>query len=61
MALKQGRFCRMMSGNIDIEEVMRMGPFYDIYCLVENDFIVDTDDNAHKLLDATPYLHAVQR
>jgi hypothetical protein len=24
---------------------MRMGPFYDIYCLVENDFIVDTDDN----------------
>ena len=34
---------------------MRMGPFYDIYCLVENDFIVDTDDNAHKLLDAAPY------
>ena len=51
-------FVRMMSGSIDfvgIEEVMRMGPFYDIYCLVENDFIVDTDDNAHKLLDATPY------
>ena len=40
---------------VGIEEVMRMGPFYDIYCLVENDFIVDTDDNAHKLLDATPY------
>src|SRR5688500_20099755 len=51
-------FVRMMSGSIDfvgIEEVMRMGPFYDIYCLVENDFIVDTDDNAHKLLDATQY------
>jgi hypothetical protein len=51
-------FVRIMSGNIDfvgIEEVMRMGPFYDIYCLVENDFIVDTDDNAHKLLDAAPY------
>ena len=51
-------FVRMLSGSIDfvgIEEVMRMGPFYDIYCLVENDFIVDTDDNAHKLLDATPY------
>ena len=47
-----------MSGSIDfigIEEVMRMGPFYDIYCLVENDFIVDTDDNAHKLLDSAPY------
>ena len=51
-------FVRLLSGNIDfvgIEEVMRMGPFYDIYCLVENDFIVDTDDNAHKLLDAAPY------
>jgi hypothetical protein len=51
-------FVRILSGNIDfigIEEVMRMGPFYDIYCLVENDFIVDTDDNAHKLLDAAPY------
>ena len=51
-------FVRLLSGNIDfvgIEEVMRMGPFYDIYCLVENDFIVDTDNNAHKLLDAAPY------
>ena len=51
-------FVRLLSGNIDfvgIEEVMRMGPFYDIYCLVENDFIVDTDDSAHKLLDAAPY------
>jgi hypothetical protein len=51
-------FVRILSGNIDfvgIEEVMRMGPFYDIYCLVENDFIVDADDNAHKLLDAAPY------
>jgi hypothetical protein len=51
-------FVRLMSCNVDfvgIEEVMRMGPFYDIYCLVENDFIVDTDDNAHKLLDAAPY------
>ena len=29
-------FVRLMSGNIDfvgIEEVVRMGPFYDIYCL----------------------------
>jgi hypothetical protein len=51
-------FVRMMSGYIDfigIEEVVRMGPFYDIYCLVENDPIVDTDDNAHKLLDTMPY------
>ena len=51
-------FLRVVSGNVDflgVEDVMRMGPFYDIYCLVENDFIVDTDDNAHKLLDAAPY------
>jgi hypothetical protein len=51
-------FVRLLSGNIDfvgIEEVVRMGPFYDIYCLVENDFIVDNDDNAHKLFDAAPY------
>jgi hypothetical protein len=51
-------FLRLMSGNVDfvgIEDVMRMGPFYNVYCLVENDFIIDTDDNAHKLLDASPY------
>jgi len=44
-------FVRMLSGSIDfigIEDVMRMGPFYDIYCLVESDFIVDTDENAHE-------------
>ena len=51
-------FVRLMSGNIDfvgVEEVVRMGPFYDIYCLIENDFITDSDDNSHKLLDAAPY------
>ena len=56
--LNRDGFVRIMSGSIDfvgIEEVVRMGPFYDIYCLVENDFIVDADDNAHKLLDSAPY------
>jgi hypothetical protein len=51
-------FLRVASGNVDflgVEDVMRMGPFYNVYCLVENDFIVETDDNAHKLLDAAPY------
>ena len=51
-------FVRMLSGSVDyigIEEVVRMGPFYNVYCLVENNFIVDTDDNAHGLLDASPY------
>ena len=56
--LNRDGFVRMLSGNIDyvgIEDVMRMGPFYNVYCLVENDFIIDADDNAHKLLDAAPY------
>ncbi|HXV46874.1 MAG TPA: hypothetical protein VD736_09395 [Nitrososphaera sp.] len=51
-------FLRLMSGSVDyvgIEDVVRMGPFYNIYCLVENDFIIEADDNAHKLLDASPY------
>ena len=46
------------SGNVNyigIEEVVRIGPFYNIYCLVESDYVIDTDDNAHKLLDAWPY------
>ena len=56
--LNRDGFLRMMSGNVDfvgIEDVMRMGPFYNVYCLVENDFVTDADDNAHKLLDAAPY------
>jgi hypothetical protein len=51
-------FLRVASGNVDflgVEDVMRMGPFYNVYCLVENNFVVETDDNAHKLLDAAPY------
>ena len=51
-------FLRIATGNVDfvgIEDVMRMGPFYNVYCLVENDFIFEADDNAHKLLDAAPY------
>jgi hypothetical protein len=51
-------FLTITSGNVDfvgVEDVTRMGPFYNVYCLVENDFIVETDDNSHKLLDATPY------
>ncbi|MEP0826743.1 MAG: hypothetical protein HRF40_14815 [Nitrososphaera sp.] len=51
-------FLRIASGNVDfvgIEDVMRMGPFYNVYCLVENDFIFETDENAHNLLDASPY------
>jgi hypothetical protein len=51
-------FVRMLSGNVDfigVEEVVRMGPFFNVYFVVENDFIIEADDNAHKLLDAGPY------
>ena len=51
-------FLRVMTGNVDyvgIEDVVRMGPFFNVYCLVENDFVFELDDNAHNLLDATPY------
>ncbi|HKU50308.1 MAG TPA: hypothetical protein VJP79_10175 [Nitrososphaera sp.] len=56
--LNRDGFVRMQSGNVDyvgIEEVVRMGPFFNVYCIVENDFIVEADENAHKLLDAGPY------
>ena len=56
-------FVRMLSGNVDylgVEEVVRMGPFFNVYCIVENDFIVEADDNAHKLLDASPYYELLE-
>ena len=40
---------------IGIEDVMRMGPFYNAYCIIENRHIIEDDYNAHKLLDAEPY------
>ncbi len=51
-------FVTMQGGNVDyigIEEVVRMGPFFDVRCIVANDFVADNDDNAHNLLDASPY------
>lgn len=51
-------FIRVLNGYIDyigIEDIVRMGPFYNVYCLVENHNVLDTDDNAHKLLNAGPY------
>jgi hypothetical protein len=61
--LNRDGFVRMLSGNVDylgVEEVVRMGPFFNIYCVVENDFIVEADENAHKLLDASPYFELLE-
>jgi len=51
-------FVTMQGGNVDyvgIEEVVRMGPFFDIRCIVANDFVADNDENAHNLLDSSPF------
>src|SRR5919199_6169084 len=53
-----GGFVKIFNGNIDyigIEEVVRIGPFFNVYCLIENQHITENDDDAHKLLDAYPY------
>jgi hypothetical protein len=39
---------------IGMEEVMRMGPFFDIYCLLKNLNIIDSDRNAHELVSCYP-------
>lgn len=39
---------------IGIEEVMRMGPFFDIFCLVKNLSIASSDRNAHELVSCYP-------
>ena len=51
-------FITMEQGNIDfigIEEIVRMGPFFNVYFLIENDSLADNDINAHNLVDASPY------
>lgn len=39
---------------IGMEEVMRMGPFFDIFCLLKNPSIIDSDRNAHELVSCYP-------
>jgi hypothetical protein len=54
----RGGFVKIADGNIDyigVEDIMRLGPFFNIYCLIENDHIAENDDNAHSLLEAVPY------
>jgi hypothetical protein len=51
-------FVKFISANIDyigIEEVMRMGAFFDVHCLIENQSVSENDDNSHTLFQATPY------
>lgn len=48
-------FIRMLSGSIDYvgsEDVVRMGPFHNIYCLVQNQYLVESDLNHQNLLNS---------
>lgn len=51
-------FIRMLSGNIDYigsEDVVRMGPFHNIYCLVKNQDLIEYDENHQNLLNSKLY------
>lgn len=51
-------FIRMLSGSIDYvgsEDVVRMGPFYNIYCLVQNQNLAENDGNHQDLLNSKLY------
>ena len=48
-------FIRMLSGSIDYvgsEDVVRMGPFHNVYCLVQNQYLVENDLNHQNLLNS---------
>lgn len=48
-------FILMLSGSIDYvgsEDVVRMGPFHNIYCLVQNQYLVEKDLNHQNLLNS---------
>ena len=48
-------FIRMLSGSIDYvgsEDVVRMGPFHNVYCLIQNQCLVENDLNHQNLLNS---------
>jgi hypothetical protein len=48
-------FIRMLSGSIDYvgsEDVVRMGPFHNIYCLVQNQYLIENEPNYQNLLNS---------
>lgn len=48
-------FILMLSGSLDYvgsEDVVRMGPFHNIYCLVQNQYLVENDLNHQNLLNS---------
>jgi hypothetical protein len=56
--LHRDGFIKMYDENIDyigVEDIVRIGPFYNIYCLIENQDVRENDDNCSNLLCANPY------
>jgi len=57
LANRDGFIC-MLSGNIDYvgsEDVVRMGPFHNVYCLVKNQYLIENDLNHQNLLNSRLY------
>jgi hypothetical protein len=53
-------FVKISDQNIDyigVEDIVRMGPFFNVYCVVENQHIIENDENTSKLLSANPYFN----
>jgi hypothetical protein len=51
-------FLKMINGSIDFvgsEDIMRLGPFHNLYSLVCNTNLMETDLNHSRLLDTVPF------
>jgi len=57
LANRDGFIC-MLCGNIDFvgsEDIVRMGPFHNVYCLVQNQHLIENDINHQNLLNSRLY------
>jgi hypothetical protein len=55
-------FITILSGNIDYvgsEEIMRFGPFHNMYCLIYNIRLMESDVNHGMLLNASPFYRLI--
>jgi hypothetical protein len=58
--LNRDGFVKVYDQNVDyigVEDVVRMGPFFNVYCMLENKYIIENDENILKLLCASPYFN----
>ncbi|MFL6322356.1 MAG: hypothetical protein ACJ705_11210 [Nitrososphaeraceae archaeon] len=58
--LNRDGFLKIYDQNIDyigVEDIVRMGPFFNVYCVLEDQHIIENDENILKLLCASPYFN----